>query len=349
MNRIEKISTSLIAFLAFSGCSFSTSSNYNGNYKSNRICIGTKSFEKTAERTIIPKGKTATVEMQNDSSYAFAENKYDGQQTGAFIKNRKVTLGAYALGQYEVTQELYEAVMGQNPSKFNSVFILASTANEQEKKENANLRPVDSLSYLKAAAFCNELTRKTMGSSSRAFFCDKELTVPYTKEDAVNHVIPYVDISKKGYRLPTEAEWEFAARGADPSGRYWNYAYGTVTVENGKTVATDQNLTEALSEIAWYYDSNPNRIIHETGLKKPNALNLYDLLGNVEEWCCDWYEETLSTEEVVNPCGPESGTVKVLKGGAYDFRQKDMTVSLRITCDPQSGWSRLGMRLCRTL
>jgi formylglycine-generating enzyme len=103
----------------------------------------------------------------------------------------------------------------------------------------------------------------------------------------------------KNYRLPTETEWEFASRGGKYSKKY-------------KYAGSDK-----LSDVGWY--GKPNGSTHPIGQKQPNELSIYDMSGNVLEWCSDWYSESYYTKTIdeINPKGPETGTMKVLRGGSY--------------------------------
>jgi formylglycine-generating enzyme len=134
--------------------------------------------------------------------------------------------------------------------------------------------------------------------------------------------------SKKQYRLPTEAEWEYAARsGGKPE----------------KWAGTSEQ--KALGEYAWY-DANSEKQTHPVGQKKPNGLGLYDMSGNVLEWCTDWYEKTYYTRSPKeNPKGPENDKYRVLRGGAWLFGAVDARVSNRIRFNPSHRSYGIGFRL----
>jgi formylglycine-generating enzyme required for sulfatase activity len=133
-------------------------------------------------------------------------------------------------------------------------------------------------------------------------------------------------LSAKGegrYRLPTEAEWEYAARAGSTGDRY----------------------SEALEEIGWYH-GNSGGETHPVGRKKPNAWGLYDMLGNVCEWCQDWYGEYLKGP-VTDPKGPKSGASRVLRGGSWVNSPWCLRASLRDRNDPGSRSVYLGFRCVR--
>ena len=133
------------------------------------------------------------------------------------------------------------------------------------------------------------------------------------------------------FRLPTEAEWEYAARGGNRSKGY-------------KYAGSDD-----LDEVGWYGD-NSEEYTHPVGLKKPNELELYDMSGNVWEWCQDWYGDYME-ESQTNPTGPQSGKggFRVLRGGSYWHDARYCRVSSRYFDDPGSGNGNFGLRLVLSL
>ena len=129
------------------------------------------------------------------------------------------------------------------------------------------------------------------------------------------------------FRLPTEAEWEYAARGGNKSGGF-TYA-GSNT----------------LDEVAWY-SANSAEKTHAVASKKANGLGLYDMSGNVYEWCSDWYGEDYYTNSTsFSPQGPESGSSRVLRGGSWYFNAQDCRVSYRYCDDPDFRDYNYGLRL----
>lgn len=131
------------------------------------------------------------------------------------------------------------------------------------------------------------------------------------------------------YRLPTEAEWEYAARGGNQS-KGFKYAG-----------------SDDLDEVGWYW-GNSDKSTHPVGLKTPNELGLYDMSGNVWEWCNDWYGE-YSIEPQINPTGPESGSYRVFRGGSWYDDAIDVRVAVRSHLTPVYRVRYIGFRLSRTL
>ena len=186
----------------------------------------------------------------------------------------RVTLSGYYIGKCEVTQELWEAVMGSNPSFSKGAQY-----------------PVEEVSWND----CQDFIKKLNSLTGRTF------------------------------RLPTEAEWEYAARGGNKS-RHFKYS-GSDNIGN----------------VAWYWD-NSGYGTHAVGTKSPNELGIYDMSGNVWEWCSDWYGD-YSAGAQTNPQGPSSGSYRVLRGGSWGSHAGGCRVSYRNYFDPGSSFNGSGLRL----
>ena len=187
----------------------------------------------------------------------------------------QVTLSDYYIGETEVTQELWNAVMGSNPSYF--------YGNMQ--------RPVETVSWNDCQTFIsrlNELTGET-------------------------------------FRLPTEAQWEYAARGGYKSKGY------TYSGSN------------AIDDVAWHW-YNSDRTTHPVKTKAPNELGIYDMSGNVWEWCSDWYGDYSSAAQT-DPTGPATGYYRVGRGGSWDNDATYCRVAFRGNSTPTNRFSHLGLRL----
>jgi formylglycine-generating enzyme required for sulfatase activity len=140
----------------------------------------------------------------------------------------------------------------------------------------------------------------------------------------------YIFCEYYGGRLPTEAEWEYAAKGGKFS-KGFTYSGGN-----------DYNL-------AGWHEGNSDKTVHQVGKKLANELNLYDMSGNVWEWCSDWYGEFYySSSEPKNPKGAESGVYKVRRGGCWDYNKSSMIVTARATSFPNQALSVIGFRLVRS-
>ena len=144
-------------------------------------------------------------------------------------------------------------------------------------------------------------------------------------EDCQEFISKLNALTGQQFRLPTEAEWEFAARGG--------------TKSRGYKFSGSNNI----DEVAWY-DSNSNSLTHEVGTKSPNELGIYDMSGNVIEWCQDWYGSYGSSSQT-NPMGPSSGSNRVQRGGSFETQKKYCRVSFRGYCPPMSWGASFGVRL----
>ena len=187
-----------------------------------------------------------------------------------------VRLDSYYISQVPVTQELWEKVMGNNPSR-----------------NKGNVFPVENVSWNDCMIFIKRLNNMT----------------------------------GKEFRLPTEAEWEYAAKGG-AKGRYNGYKYSGGNNLHG---------------VSWNRENSDGHT-HEVAQKTPNELGIYDMSGNVWEWCSDWYAP-YSEKLVVNPQGPSDGEKKVCRGGSWNSKGRDCRISIRESEYPDEGGADIGFRL----
>ena len=225
---------------------------------------------------------------------------------------------------------------GNNPSYFQGETSDKKVA-DGEVQEN---RPVEQVSWYDAIAYCNKLSIKAglqpcysvkVGGTDVDWENLKYAEIPTIENTDWNAAV--CDFSRNGYRLPTEAEWEYAARGgiADTDKVVWA----------GTTTDTE------LEKYAWYKDNSDSRT-HEVKKKLPNGYGLYDMSGNVFEWCWDWYEK-YAGEDAIDPTGVASGSYRVYRGGSWNIVLSSCRTSGRGGISSKSTDNSLGFRLVRTV
>ena len=236
-----------------------------------------------SKQTFMVKGVEFKMIKVEGGTFSMGATSKQGRDAFSLEKPvHSVTLSDYYIGETEVTQELWEAIMGSNPSRF--------TGNNQ--------RPVERVSWEDCQAFIKKLN----------------------------------SLTGKEFRLPTEAEWEYAARG----GKY----------SRGYKYSGSNNA----DEVAWY-GSNSGGETHLVKTKKANELGLYDMSGNVHEWCNDRFGHYQSNSQT-NPTGPSNGVLRVLlgdcrvlRGGNWNYDDEYMRVSDRYYNLPGFRYYSIGLRL----
>jgi formylglycine-generating enzyme required for sulfatase activity len=225
-----------------------------------------------------------------------------GVEGGTFLLGDKVecTISDFSIGKYQVTFEEYD--------RYCEAMKIEKPGGEDWGRGS---RPVINVSWFDAVSYCNWLSEEA------------GLYPAYSIKDENVDLIP----DSKGFRLPSEAEWEFAARGGNQSKGY------------------QYSGSNDLDEVGWYGDNSDSKT-HLVGGKKANGLGLYDMSGNVWEWCYDWYGD-FPKYPVKDYQGPKEGSSRVLRGGAWIIDSNYCTVSRRINYYPWDRDNYRGFRLAQ--
>jgi formylglycine-generating enzyme required for sulfatase activity len=255
------------------------------------------------------------------------------QRDGASANVSVISTG-YWMGETEITQELFRAVMGKNPGYFNGSIGRGRAAGEIQKQ-----RPVEYVNWYHAIAFCNKLSiangKDPVYSVSGVDWVKLSYRdIPVRSHNAWNAVV--WDKTRNGYRLPTEMEWMWAAMGADTSEQPNTMGYAKAFA------GSDGN--NGIDDYAWY-DANSGAKTHEAGKKRANELGLRDMSGNVWELCWDWYDDPVPGGEQTDYGGAAWGTYRVFRGGSWYGRASYCAAAYRDGIIPDHRGQDIGFRV----
>jgi len=238
----------------------------------------------------------------NSGTFTMGSNRSDEKQP------HTVTVNGFYMGKYEVTQKEWIEVMGTNPSN-----------------NKADDQPVEQVSWYDAVEYCNKRSEKD--GLNPAYTINKNLSDPNNKnsEDTLKWTVTW-NQNTNGYRLPTEAEWEYACRA------------GTTTAYNTGRIIS--------SNTGWYRENSGIKT-RPVGQKPANAWGLYDMHGNVWEWCWDWNNGDYSKDAQIDPIGESSGYGRVFRGGSFDSHAPALRSAYRYSGSPTYRSTQIGFRLIR--
>ena len=272
------------------------------------IICKSEGFKTKKEKVIVELDKTTSIDLIMEEGSDILENMIFvqggtfqmGSNNGGSDEKpiHEVYVSDFYIGKTEVTQKEWNDVMGNNPSHF--------------KGDNL---PVEQVRWYDALEFCNKKSEQ------------EGLTRCYT--GSLYNI--KCNFNANGYRLPSEAEWEYAARGGNKS--------------KGYKYSGSNNV----GDVAWYKNDSDKKT-HPVGTKKANELGIYDMSGNVWEWCNDWYNKKYyKNSPWNNPKGSSSGSRRVKRGGSVRFHSSSCFTAVRSSYFPLYTYGIIGFRIVRSV
>ncbi|HDQ26177.1 MAG TPA: hypothetical protein ENN43_05460 [bacterium] len=340
------LSAAVLAFMALSSCSKEEAPTAPDSPEATLTMTYaiTPAFTATPTTTPTPDAVQTAVEVRSFVSVPGGTfTQTDGSESFSH------TISSFYIGKCQVTYELWYEVYQW---AIGSGYVFANAGREGNNggtgiiPTTRKYEPVTTINWRDMIVWCNAYSEMT--GRTPVYYTNEEKTIPLRDstggdyEDLINTTPgsfdnPYVNWSANGYRLPTEGEWEYAARYIN--GSSWtphNYASGATA---------DYTDDTATGLVAWY-PYNSGDVTHDVGGKNPNALGIYDMSGNVREWCWDWYESYPGMSADYK--GPANGSYRTYRGGSFYSSPDNLQSGFRFYFYPYSGLHDLGFRLVRT-